>query len=375
MTIEDADKQVYRVPSKIFPRPGASEGDHTGGDLEFSWNDSPFNFQVKRRSSGAVLFDSSAAQLVFEDQYVRLRTSLPDNPNIYGLGEHSDQFRLNSTDNVRTLWSRDSFGIPEGTNLYGNHPIYFDHRGADGTHGVFLLSSAGMDIKLNQSDDGSQYLEYNALGGVIDLYFLAGDNPTEVSREYANLAGKPALNSYWSLGFHSCRYGYRDFYGVAETITNYSSAGIPLEVQWTGELSQLPLVIFVLTYLKDIDYMYERWVFTTDPDRYPVPRVRDIVNYLHEHNQHYIVMVDPAVAYEDYLTFNRGVEDDIFLKYENGSLFVGVVWPGPTAFPDWFHPNAQNYWIREFREFFNAEEGIDIDGKTRGSTGSSMSLC
>jgi alpha-glucosidase len=38
------------------------------------------------------------------------------------------------------------------------------------------------------------------------------------------------------------------------------------------------------------------------------------------------------------------------------------VWPGVTAFPDWFHPNTQHYWNDEFGSFFSADDGVDIDG-------------
>lgn len=31
----------------------------------------------------------------------------------------------------------------------------------------------------------------------------------------------------------SLSYGYRDFYAVAEVVTNYSAANIPLETMWT----------------------------------------------------------------------------------------------------------------------------------------------
>lgn len=43
------------------------------------------------------------------------------------------------------------------------------------------------------------------------------------------------------------------------------------------------------------------------------------------------MMTDPAVGYQpggDYGTFNRGVAEDIFLKNPNGSMHLGVVWPG-----------------------------------------------
>ena len=349
--IEDAAEIAYQVPTSVFPTPDASGSvSSEEADLEFRHEESPFSFSVVRKSNGEILFDSSAAPLIFADQYLRLRTSLPEDPNLYGLGEHSDKFRLNSTGYTRTLWSRDSYGIPEGTNLYGNHPIYFEHRGEEGTHGVFLLSSSGMDVVIDQDADGQQYLEYNLMSGVLDLYFVAGPSPVEVAQQYSEVAGTPAMMPYWGHGFHQCRYGYRDYYAIAEVIANYSKADIPLETMWT-----------------DIDYMYERYIMTTDPDRFTLERVRDVVDYLHEHDQHYIVMVDPATAYQSekydglpYDTFLTGRERGVFLQ-KNDSIYQGVVWPGVTAFPDWFHPDAQDYWTNEFLQFFDADNGVDID--------------
>ncbi|KAM3421206.1 hypothetical protein BST61_g1615 [Cercospora zeina] len=340
--IEDAAQQVYQVPGSVFPRPASSGSPNASSELVFEYVQEPFSFTVKRRSNDEVLFDSSAASLIFEDQYVRLRTSLPENPNLYGTGEHTDPFRLNTTGYTRTAWNRDAYGAPPGTNLYGTHPIYYDHRGANGTHGVFLLNSNGMDFKIDNT--GGQHLEYNILGGVLDFYFLAGPSPVEVAQQYSEVSQKSALQPYWGLGFHQCKYGYRDVYWVAEVVANYSAAGIPLETMWT-----------------DIDYMHLRWVFTLDEDRFPLPLMRQLVDTLHANQQHYIVMVDPAVAYQDYDAFNTGVEQEIFMTRNNGSVYKGVVWPGVTAFPDWFHPNTQPYWNEEFQTFFDAETGVDID--------------
>lgn len=86
--------------------------------------------------------------------------------------------------------------------------------------------------------------------------------------------------------------------------------------------------------------MYERYIMTTDPDRFTLARVRNIVDYLHEHDQHYVIMVDPAVAYQEekydnltYDTFVSGREQGLFLQ-KDGDIYQGVVWPGVTAFPD-----------------------------------------
>ena len=125
-----------------------------------------------------------------------------------------------------------------------------------GTHAVFMRSSEGMDVKL-VGDGGSGGLEYNMIGGVVDMYFLAGSEtePAAAARQYAEVVGMPAEVPYWSFGLHQCRFGYKSrfkfevmllviltffflfliayFIDVANVITNYSAAKIPLETMWT----------------------------------------------------------------------------------------------------------------------------------------------
>lgn len=237
MKILDAAEKVYQVSEEVFPRPQSKNAAASDSALQFDIVEKPFSFTVKRKENGEVLFDTSAVPFVFEKQYLRLRTNLPKDPNIYGLGEHSDSFRF-SKNYQRVLWNSESPFIPNKANLYGSHPIYFDHRGDKGTHGVFMLNSSPMQVDLGQDyNNGTQYLEYNTVGGIIDLYFLAGKQPTDVSKQYAEVAGLSAMYPYWSLGFQQCKYGYWDVNMVAEVVANYSTAGIPLEV---SQLSPSP---------------------------------------------------------------------------------------------------------------------------------------
>lgn len=67
------------------------------------------------------------------------------------------------------------------------------------------------------------------------------------------------------------------------------------------------------------------------------------------------------MAYQDYGPFNRGAESNAFLLRANGSIYQGVVWPGLSAFPDWFSENVTEYWNNEFALFFDPETGVDID--------------
>lgn len=240
------------------------------------------------------------------------------------------------------MWNQDSYGIPTGANLYGSHPFYLEQR-ESGAHGVFFLNSNGMDVMID-SDKHGQFLEYNTIGGILDFYFFAGSSPIEVTQQYGELAGLPAMQPYWGLGYHNCRYGYQDAFDVAEVVYNYSKAEIPLETMWT-----------------DIDYMDRRQVFTLDPERFPLETVRELVSHLHDNDQHYIVMVDPALGYQDTAPVQRALDDNILLLRSNGSVWIGVVWPGVAVFPDWFAEGVDEYWTNEFDIFFDKDTGVDID--------------
>ena len=189
--IYDKEQQVYQVPDFVVPRPSGSLNSDASL-LDVSIEENPFSFTVTRKSNNEVLFSTKGSNIIFESQYLQLRTSLPDKPFLYGLGEHTDPLRLPTSDYTRTLWARDSGAVPRNTNLYGTHPVYFEHRADSGlSHGVLLLNSNGMDIRIN--DDDGQYLEYNTIGGVFDFYILAGPKPFDVAREYSEITQKAAM--------------------------------------------------------------------------------------------------------------------------------------------------------------------------------------
>lgn len=206
----DPHNQRYEVPHEIIhgPEKCPAAPQHPLLSFNFTTSPDPFQFQILRRSTGEAIFDTGDYPLIFEQQYIRLKTMLPLNANIYGLGEHSGTFRFNTSENiVRTLWARDSPGIPYPSNLYGSHPIYLEYREASQmAHGVFLKNSNGMDVKV-RNEGSHATLEYNIIGGVLDLFFFAGNSgptregdPRAVAREYSEVIGTPIMTPYWYLG-------------------------------------------------------------------------------------------------------------------------------------------------------------------------------
>ena len=79
--------------------------------------------------------------------------------------------------------------------------MYFEYR-TTGTHGMFLLNSNGMDTKITNSGPGGTVLEDNVIGVIQAFSFFAGseEDPGEVARQYAEVAGLPAEVPYWFLG-------------------------------------------------------------------------------------------------------------------------------------------------------------------------------
>jgi alpha-glucosidase len=88
-------------------------------DLDFVWsNDPTFSFAIIRQSTGDILFDTSGAKLVFENQFIEFASSLPENYNLYGLGETMHGLRMGNNF-TRTLYAADVGGSID-ENIYGS---------------------------------------------------------------------------------------------------------------------------------------------------------------------------------------------------------------------------------------------------------------
>ena len=373
--ITDAQQQRFEPPHVLVYE--ERDNPEVAADYHVVLNESPFfGITVVRQSDNAVLFDSmplsvasdSAAppppaqfrDLVFKDHYLELSTRMSDDYQIYGLGERVHEFRLFTDNQVYSQFAMDRF-TPYQRNLYGAHPFYLQMH-PDGTaHGVYLHNNHGLDVELAPNK-----LTYRIMGGDMDLFFFTGPTPERVIRQYHQLIGYPALPPYWALGFHQCRWGYETIRELEEVALQYRRHQLPLDTLWSGIIyHHLQLVSFAnlvslslsLSYcliLIDIDYMDEKRLFTLDPVNYPETQVREFVDYLHEHQQHYVIIVDPGVRFEPgYSVYEAALESNVLIRdREHDVPALGKVWPGATAFPDWTHPNASRFWASQIQAFY-----------------------
>jgi len=342
--ISDLADSRWTVPESLLPRPSVSTA-ASDPLYTFNYERSPFSFSVVRNEDGDVLFDTMQHSLFFKQQYLELSSSISGSAALYGIGERtrSEGIRLQRDGVPTTLWNKDTAAADADTNLYGSHPFLMAIAEGGNAHGIFLLNSNGMDVLLDEST-----IAYRTLGGVLDFYFFLGPTPKDVIQQYQEVIGKPMMPPGWSLGFHQCRWGYRNVQELDTVIESYRAADIPLEAMWT-----------------DIDYMDGFRDFTLDQKNFDLPQMQALVTKLHDAGQRWVPIIDPGIKVDPgYPAYDIGIREDIFLKDTDGKRYIGKVWPGAVHFPDWFHPRAQDYWTEQLRQFHDTLvpfDGIWID--------------
>jgi alpha-glucosidase len=232
----------------LVPRPSGAAGSPRRSDLQVDWGNNPsFWFSVTRKSNNDVLFTTKGKKIVYENQFLEIVSALPEDYNLYGLGEHIHGLRLGNN-YTATLYAAD-VGDPIDLNIYSSHPFYVDTRyfskGHDGkrsyvsrsdshggpgksgddrnrgsvtsfSHGVYLRNAHGQDILLRPEG-----ITWRSLGGAFEFFFFDGPTVFDVVREYqTSSTGLPAMQQYFGFGFHQCRWGYHNWTELQVSFVN-----------------------------------------------------------------------------------------------------------------------------------------------------------
>jgi lysosomal alpha-glucosidase len=341
--IYDSASRRYEVPIDIPDSPAYKT---VTTDYEVSFTKTPFGLTVRRKSTGAILFDSAVpgAPLIFADQFIQI-SSAAETGLFYGLGEHRTRLLHNASAQWQqfVMWARDAPPM-DNANLYGVHPFYLGLEKSGLTHGVFLLNSNAMEVDIQPLPG----ITFRTIGGVLDMYVFVGPTPSDVIQQYTAVIGRPQMPPYWSLGFHLCRYNYNSLAKLKEVISRNRKLGIPYEAQWN-----------------DIDYMRVHLDWTYDADG-PYAGLPDVVQELHNHSQKYVIIVDPGIsnAFPDrYPPYDSGLKNGVFILNSTGDPLIGKVWPGTVVFPDFTNPKTTDWWYEQAKAFHDQlpYDGLWID--------------
>lgn len=71
--------------------------------------------------------------------------------------------------------------------------------------------------------------------GDIDLFLMATSSPKALSAQFASIMGSQQLPPMFALGYHQCRWNYRDQKDVSEVEAKFEELDFPYDVLWLGE--------------------------------------------------------------------------------------------------------------------------------------------
>lgn len=272
---------------------------------------------------------------------------------VYGIPEHAINYNL--PNRRYRLWNLDvyDYKLRVETALYGAIP-YVTVTSPDGTAVGFLYLNAAethVTIGGSGSPDGSA-TTYNGDGdlpdagteaadrstfweskhGVYDLYFLPGPTPADVLKQLAFLTGKVQLPPLFAVGYHQCRWNYRDERDVANVNTGFETNDMPVDVLWL-----------------DIEHTDGKRYFTYDKHLFPTPKA--MINNLAAHGRKLVVITDPHIKRaEGYKVFEEARDGGHFVKAADGQTdFAGKCWPGDSSWIDFANPASRDWYASWFR--------------------------
>ena len=289
---------------------------------------------VVRDSSGAILCEDHCRGMAWDGSGMRVWKKRRPGEQFFGLGEKAGV--LNRTGKAFVLWNTDIPAYKADTDpLYQSIPFFFSIcRGA--AYGIFFDNTyrSSFDFGVESPDAYS----FGATGGDIDYYVFTGSSPRLILERFTELVGRMPMPPRWALGYQQCRWSYAPESKVRSIARMFRQKKIPCDVLYL-----------------DIDYMDGYRVFTWSPRNFPDPK--KLLSDLASEGFKVVTIVDPGIkADSSYDVFESGLKQDVFLKYPDGRLYLGKVWPGVCAFPDFTSSRTRTWWGKNYR--FLLEAGV-----------------
>ena len=168
---------------------------------------------------------------------------------------------------------------------------------------------------------------------------IEGESAYVIVKQFRRLIGKSYIPPKFAFGYAQSRWGYVTKEDYREVVREYQKYHIPLDMIYM-----------------DIDYMQDFKDFTLNQQNF-----NDFTEFVKEMKQNHIRLIpiiDAGVKIEKgYSVYEEGVKNNYFCKREDGSDFVGAVWPNDTHFPDVLNKEARKWFGSHYKVL--TEQGIE----------------
>ncbi len=259
---------------------------------------------------------------------------LQPNERFVGLGEvlgnldkRGTGYTLNNTDTYK-------YGDPR-LPMYTNVPFYIGiHH--DLVYGLFYHNTYKSFFNFGLSTP--EFTSITADGGDIDYFLIYDSDIPGILKHYTRLTGRMPLPPIWSLGYHQSRCSY------------YPQGNVEILAE-TFRKKKIPIDCIVL----DADYLKDYEPFRINTDRFP--DMKGLTTKLKKMGFEVTASVNPGIKRDSsYFAHWDGLKNDIFVKYQDGSLYTAEIAPSLNNFVDFTQPAARNWWANHMK--FLPENGI-----------------
>ncbi len=253
-----------------------------------------------------------------------------ENEHYFGLGLRGGP--INRRGDVYFMRNSDNGAYGETTQpLYSSTPFYYGER--DGRYyGVFLDNPAEPFFDMDSGGTGS--IQFGAQKGELDYYVLAGPEPRDVARAFADLTGYQPLPAKWTLGYHQSRFGYQSWAELLDLANTFRALEIPADA-----------------FYLDLDYMDRLQLFSWNPSGFddPVTNNQSLENLGFKR----VNIIDPVVHIGDPL-WSFLDQSGFFLQDEAGNTLVNNIFYGDVSWIDFTRAEARDWYADALTTFLAA---------------------
>lgn len=251
---------------------------------------------------------------------------------IFGLGETVRG--INKRGHLYRSWNTDDGEHCEHKNaLYASHNFLIFDNGAR-VLGLFVDDPGLVTFDLGYTDASKAII--TSQSGNVSLYVIEEVSLKAAAKAFRQLIGPSYIPPKWAFGYIQSRWGYKDEKDVRRVVAEHRSRGIPLD-----------------GVCLDIDYMDDFKDFTLDDKAFP--DFKAFNQEMKDDHIRLIPIIDAGVKEkEGYSVYEEGVEKGYFCTLQDGSPFVGAVWPGRSVFPDFMQPEARQWFGQKYHGLMDA---------------------
>lgn len=297
----------------------------------------PLGFQLYNAAGDLLYSDLAGTPYTLDaNRRVTHYSAMNEDDCFYGFGEKTGE--LNKNKRFLRQRATDAMGYDAEVmdTLYKHIPFYIRlNRTTAKAVGVYYNNfyESVFNMGCEKSNYWSRYTYWQADGGDVDMFLLAGDTLRRVVDNYTRLTGRPALLPKRALGYQ----GSSMYYPELEKDSDEAVLGFIDTIKEEG----FPIDGFHLS-SGYTSYNNKRCVFTWNTDRFKDPRA--YFKAMNEKGAQNVPNVKPGILL-CHPWFDEFNAKGVFVKDSTEDTYaVGKWWGGDGAFWDYTKPEGRKAW-------------------------------